>query len=60
MLLIVFLPGVSGIVATAISTYVLYGMYQVTEDLDNAMTHLEDDLIIADIKDLETLAGKLV
>ena len=55
LLLIVFLPGITGIVATVISTYVLYGLYQVTDEMDNAMTHLEDQLVNADIEDLVTL-----
>ena len=59
ILLIIFLPGIGGIVATLISTYVLYGMYQVTDDMDHAMTHLEDQLINADINDLVVLSGKL-
>lgn len=59
ILLIIFLPGISGIIATIIATYVLYGMYQVTDDMDHAMTHLEDDLITADIHDLITLNKQL-
>lgn len=55
MLMVIFLPGVTGIVAVLVSSYVLYGMYQVTDEMDNAMNHLEDDLINADIEDLKRL-----
>jgi predicted membrane chloride channel (bestrophin family) len=59
LLMIVFLPGISGIVATIIATYVLYGMYYVTDEMDDAMTHLEGKLINADIEDLVVLKERL-
>jgi hypothetical protein len=34
LLIAVFLPGVTGLISTVIATYILYGMYRVTQDLD--------------------------
>lgn len=59
MLMVVFLPGITGIVSTLVATYVLYGMYYVTNEMDNAMMHLEGQLINADIQDLVVLKERV-
>lgn len=34
LLITAFIPGVTGLISTLIATYILYGMYRVTQDLD--------------------------
>ncbi len=35
LLISIFLPGITGLISVLIATYILYGMYRVTQDLDS-------------------------
>lgn len=54
-LLALFIPGWSGLVSVAVATYVLYGMYNVTQDLDSILGG-EYRLIRINMTDIEIFA----
>lgn len=51
-MIVVFLPGLTGMVSVIVATYTLYGMYNLTEDLDS-ITGGEFNLIDIDISELK-------
>ena len=54
-LIAVFIPGATGIVSVLSATYILYGMYHLTQDLDSILGG-DANLISIDISELEYLA----
>lgn len=55
LLITAFLPGVTGLISTLIATYILYGMYRVTQDLDT-ITGSDYKLINIDLTELRLIA----
>lgn len=55
-MIVVFIPGFTGLVSVALATYTLYGMYNLTEDLDSIIGG-EFNLIDIDISELEQFAS---
>ncbi|MDD5056100.1 MAG: ion transporter [Candidatus Peribacteraceae bacterium] len=55
-MIVVFLPGFTGIVSVIVATYTLYGMYNLTEDLDS-ITGGEFNLINIDFSELRQYVG---
>ncbi len=55
LLITLFLPGVTGLISVAIATYLLYGMYRVTQDLDSVVEG-EYKLININISELQQFA----
>lgn len=51
-MIIIFIPGFTGLVSVVLATYTLYGMYNLTEDLDSIIGG-EFDLIDIDMSELE-------
>lgn len=43
LLLIAFIPGIRGVLAVAFATYLLYGMYYITRDLDTVAGSFDDN-----------------
>lgn len=50
-LITVFIPGITGIISVIVATYILYGMYRLTQDLDSIVGG-EFNLINIDISEL--------
>ena len=56
-LIVVFIPGLAGLVSILIATYILYGMYNLTQDLDSILGG-EFKLINVDISEFKRLVNK--
>ncbi|NQU99705.1 MAG: ion transporter [Parcubacteria group bacterium] len=56
LLIAIFIPGLTGLISVLVATYILYGMYNVTQDLDSIIGG-EYDLININISELEQLAN---
>lgn len=54
-LIAVFIPGISGMISVFVATYILYGMYNITQDLDSIIGG-EFNLMNIDLGELEELA----
>lgn len=52
VLIVIFIPGVTGLISVIVATYILYGMYNVTQDLDSILGG-EFNLININISELE-------
>jgi hypothetical protein len=59
LLLTLFIPGFAGVISVMIATYILYGMYQVTNDMDLAIADKTMNLITADISDMQNMLRRL-
>lgn len=55
LMIAVFIPGATGMVSVGLATYILYGMYNVTQDLDSILGG-EFNLINIDISELQEFA----
>lgn len=55
-LIAVFIPGVIGLLSVLVTTYILYGMYNITQDFDSIIGG-EFDLINIDISELKYFAN---
>ena len=55
VLIAVFIPAATGLISVLVATYILYGMYNVTQDLDSIIGG-EFNLINIDITELEEFA----
>lgn len=55
LLIALFIPGITGIISVLIATYILYGMYRVTQDLDSIIGG-NYKLINIDLSELRALA----
>lgn len=55
-LIAAFIPGITGIISVLIASYILYGMYRVTQDLDS-ISGGEYKLINIDLTELRQLAN---
>ncbi len=55
LLITVFIPGFAGMLSVIVATYILYGMYNLTQDFDSIIGG-EFDLINIDISELENFA----
>ncbi|KKQ78574.1 hypothetical protein A3H81_04025 [Candidatus Daviesbacteria bacterium RIFCSPLOWO2_02_FULL_38_18] len=53
-LIAVFIPGITGMISTVVATYILYGMYNITQDLDSIFGG-EFSLMNIDMTELEYL-----
>jgi len=51
-LIVIFLPGLTGLISVLVAAYVLYGMYNLTQDLDSILGG-EFTLINIDVSELE-------
>lgn len=51
-LITVFIPGITGLISIVVATYILYGMYQLTQDLDSILGG-KYDLINIDTSELK-------
>jgi hypothetical protein len=58
LLITLFVPGLTGMISTLIASYILYGMYHLTRDID-ALVGGEFNLICIDIHELKRFVGKL-
>jgi len=56
LLIAVFIPGWTGMVSVMLATYILYGMYQLTQDFDSILGG-EFELISIDVSELDAFAG---
>lgn len=54
-LITVFIPGITGVISVVTATYILYGMYHLTQDLDT-ITGGEFNLINIDLSELHYIA----
>lgn len=57
LLITLFVPGYTGLISTFIATYILYGMYRVTQDLDTIVGS-EYKLINIDLTELRLIADQ--
>lgn len=55
-LIAIFTPGLTGLISVVVATYILYGMYYLTQDLDD-FTSGEYSLININVSELEHLAN---
>ncbi len=53
-LIVVFIPGLTGLISIFVATYILYGMYNITQDLDSIFGG-EFNLMNVDLTELEYL-----
>lgn len=53
-LIAIFIPGISGLISIFVATYILYGMYNITQDLDSIFGG-EFNLMNIDLTELEEL-----
>ncbi len=58
-LIAIFVPGFSGMISTIVATYILYGMYNLTQDLDTIIGG-EFDLISIDISEMREFANSML
>ncbi|MDD9953503.1 MAG: ion transporter [Candidatus Woesearchaeota archaeon] len=58
-LLVIFIPGMKGLISVLVATYVLYGMYYVTHDFDLAVGDDKAGLIKLEPKRLEHYCNEL-
>jgi len=56
-LVCVFIPGITGMISIITATYILYGMYNLTQDLDSILGG-DFNLINIDMQELQHLVGK--
>jgi hypothetical protein len=56
ILMAVFIPGLVGLISLIIATYVLYGMYELTVDIDSIIGG-SHNLISVDLDELESIAN---
>lgn len=56
LMIAVFLPGATGMISVLLATYILYGMYNVTQDLDSILGG-EFNLINIDVSELEQFSS---
>lgn len=54
VLIAVFIPGITGMISVVVATYILYGMYNITQDLDSIFGG-EFSLMNIDMSELEYL-----
>lgn len=59
VLIIIFFPGFNGVISVFIGTYLLYGMYYVTQDFDMAIGRGKSNLIILSPHRLENFLDDL-
>lgn len=57
LLITVFIPGIAGMISIILATYILYGMYQLTQDLDSILGG-EHNLININMSELSYLANE--
>lgn len=57
LLITVFIPGIGGMISIILATYILYGMYQLTQDLDSILGG-EHNLININMSELIFLANE--
>lgn len=56
LMVVVFIPGATGMISIIIATYVLYGMYNLTQDFDSIIGG-EFNLIDIDLRELKAFAN---
>ena len=56
MLIAIFIPGVTGMISVLLATYILYGMYHLTEDFDSILGG-QFNLINIDLSELKNLTN---
>ena len=57
VLIAMFIPGMTGMISVLVATYILYGMYNLTQDLDSIVSG-EYNLINIDISELKFFADE--
>lgn len=57
LLIAIFIPGITGMISVIVATYILYGMYQLTQDLDSILGG-EHNLINVDMSELIYLVNE--